>query len=114
MEGSTILSQKRFTGELYSGIISVQPINGIPDSVENILLVALKDSSVLAIEVGTGNQLSTTSIVRPKKPAKALYIDVLGNEAYFSGFISKLGVLTSHSPKQMDRVLCIMNFIRVE
>ncbi|KAL6011959.1 hypothetical protein ACLOJK_002425 [Asimina triloba] len=71
MEGSTVIYQKQYLSELYTGIVSLQF-----DSEKNILLVALKDSSVLALEGGTGNALSN-SMVRSKKPSCAIFMQIL-------------------------------------
>lgn len=82
MEKQTILSQRRFTSELYTGIISLQFENySLHGSDKNLLFVALKDSSVLALEGDTGNALSS-SMVRSKKPSKALFMQILGNHNY--------------------------------
>lgn len=82
MEKLTILSQRRFTSELYTGIISLQfesyTLHG-PD--KNLLFVALKDSSVLALEGDTGSALSS-SMVRSNKPSRALFMQILGNHNY--------------------------------
>lgn len=45
---------------------------------KNVIVVATKDSSVLAIESDTGNTLGS-GLVGPTKPSKALFMQVLGN-----------------------------------
>lgn len=78
IEGPTLLYQKHFASELCTGIISLQfqtcNLHGFE---KNVIAVATKDSSVLAIDSDTGNTLST-SIVHPKKPSRALFMHVLG------------------------------------
>ncbi|XP_058090596.1 uncharacterized protein LOC131237006 isoform X2 [Magnolia sinica] len=77
MEGPTILYQKHFLSELYTGIISLHfESYELHGSEKNILLVALKDSSILALEADTGIALSS-SMVRSKKPARALFMQIL-------------------------------------
>ncbi|KAF8405551.1 hypothetical protein HHK36_010458 [Tetracentron sinense] len=80
MEGPTVLFQKHMTSELCNSIICLQfetcSFHGFE---KNILLVVTKDSSVLALESDTGNTLST-SMVRPKKPSRALFMQILDGQ----------------------------------
>lgn len=48
---------------------------------KNILLVGTKDSSVLALDSETGNPFNTEAI-HPKKPSKAIYMQVLGKSLH--------------------------------
>ncbi|XP_073293615.1 uncharacterized protein [Primulina huaijiensis] len=77
VEGPTILYQRLIASEFSKGIISTHfetcSFHGFE---KNILLVATKDSSVLALECDSGNTLSSSS-VRPKKPSRALYTRIL-------------------------------------
>lgn len=78
IEGPTLLYEKHFASEICTGIISLEfqtcSLHGFE---KNVIAVATKDSSVLAIDCDTGNTLST-SIVHPKKPSRALFMHVLG------------------------------------
>ncbi|KAI8536802.1 hypothetical protein RHMOL_Rhmol10G0285300 [Rhododendron molle] len=77
MEGPTVLYQKHFASELCTGVISMQfetcSFHGFE---KNVIVVATKDSSVLAIESDTGNTLGS-GLVGPTKPSKALFMQVL-------------------------------------
>lgn len=77
VEGPTILYQRLIASEFSKGIISTHfdtcSFHGFD---KNVLLVATKDSSVLALECDSGNTLSS-STVRPKKPSRALYTRIL-------------------------------------
>ncbi|KAG5530010.1 hypothetical protein RHGRI_030393 [Rhododendron griersonianum] len=79
MEVPTVLYQKHFASELCTGVISMQfetcSFHGFE---KNVIVVATKDSSVLAIEGDTGNTLGS-GLVGPTKPSKALFMQVLGN-----------------------------------
>ncbi|KAF3634910.1 putative high mobility group B2 protein-like isoform 1 [Capsicum annuum] len=76
-DSKTILYQTHIASELCTGVISMQfntcSLHGFD---KNILLVATKDSSVLALETETGNILSP-SRVHPKKPSRALFMQIL-------------------------------------
>lgn len=78
LEGTTILYQKHFPSDVYQGIISTQfekvVLNG---SEKNVLLIAVEDTSILALEEGLGLLLSTTAI-RAKNPSRALFMQTLG------------------------------------
>ncbi|MCL7023552.1 hypothetical protein MKW94_030800 [Papaver nudicaule] len=77
MEGPTLLSQKQFTSELCTGVIASQfetcSFHGFE---KNVLLVATKDSSIVALDSDNGNTLSATPI-HPNKPSKALFMQIL-------------------------------------
>ncbi|KAJ7944051.1 Transducin/WD40 repeat protein [Quillaja saponaria] len=80
IEESTVLYQKLVASEICTGIISLQfqtcSLHGFE---KNILAVATKDSSVLALDSDTGNTVST-STVHPKKPSKALFMQILDEQ----------------------------------
>ncbi|XP_068640858.1 uncharacterized protein [Aristolochia californica] len=78
MEGPTILSQRRFSSETYTGALQFENCNS-NGSQKNILLVTLKDSSILALDGDTGNPLSSCG-VRSKIPAKALFMHLLDEQ----------------------------------
>ncbi|KAK4261998.1 hypothetical protein QN277_027615 [Acacia crassicarpa] len=80
MNGSTLLYQRQITSEISTGIISLQfrpcSLQGFK---KNVLAVGTKDSSVLALDSDTGNQMSTDTI-HPKKPSRALLMQVLDGQ----------------------------------
>lgn len=79
MDGPNLLYQKHIASEISAGIISLQFLScSLHGFDKNILVVGTKDSSVLALDSETGNMLSTTGTIQPKKPSKALFMQVLG------------------------------------
>ncbi|KAK8965667.1 hypothetical protein KSP40_PGU020395 [Platanthera guangdongensis] len=88
IKGSSILYQKQFPTEIYSGTISLQFENCNHNGyVKNVLLIATEDSSVIAVEGDTGNDLNNNG-VHTKKPARCLLMQTLD--------ISSDGVCTAH------------------
>lgn len=84
-EGSSILYQKQIGTELSADVISLKfETSNIHGFEKNILVIATRDSSVLALDADSGNTLSS-STVHPKKPSRALYMQTLGNLDLFSG-----------------------------
>lgn len=82
IDGPTLLYQKHIATEISAGIISLQFLTcSLHGFDKNILAVGTKDSSVLALDKETGNTLGTGTI-RPKKPSKALFMQVLGKSLY--------------------------------
>lgn len=78
MNGPTLLYQKQITSEISTGIISLQfQTCSLQGFKKNVLAVGTKDSSVLALDSETGNQMSTET-VHPKKQSRALLMQVLG------------------------------------
>ncbi|XP_004287725.1 PREDICTED: uncharacterized protein LOC101298930 isoform X1 [Fragaria vesca subsp. vesca] len=77
IEGPTLLYQSHIASEISTGIISLQfetcSFHGFD---KNVLAVATEDSSVLALDSDNGNTLST-SLVHPKKPTRALFMQIL-------------------------------------
>ncbi|XP_021722917.1 uncharacterized protein LOC110690403 isoform X2 [Chenopodium quinoa] len=77
VEGSSMLHQKKIGTELSSDVISVKfESSALHGFEKNVLVIATKDSSLLAIDADTGNTLSS-SVVHPKKPSKALFMQTL-------------------------------------
>lgn len=80
--GPTLLYERRIASELSTAVISLQfgmcSLHGFEKSV---LVAATKDSSAWALESETGNILNTAA-VHPKKPSKALLIQMLGTKSY--------------------------------
>lgn len=83
LEGSTLLYERHFASELSAGIISLQfetcSLHGFD---KNVVIVATKDSSVTALETETGNLLNVNAI-QPKKPSRALFMQICGNSFSF-------------------------------
>lgn len=77
IEGSNLIYQKRIASEISTGIISLQFKScNLQGFAKNVLTIATKDSSILALNDETGNTLSA-SMVRPKKPSRALFMQIL-------------------------------------
>ncbi|XP_007046503.2 PREDICTED: uncharacterized protein LOC18610648 isoform X2 [Theobroma cacao] len=77
MDGPSIIFQSHIASDICLGIISMQFKTCTMQNFEkNVLVVATKDSSVLAFDSDTGNMLSA-SMVRPKKPSRALFMQIL-------------------------------------
>lgn len=112
LERSTLLYERHFTSELSSGIISLQfktcNFHGFD---KNALVVASKDSSVIALEIETGNTISANPI-RPKIPSRALFMHILEGQDTSGGFTSsdKAEMIKANpespSSKQQEVVLC--------
>ncbi|KAI5683958.1 hypothetical protein M9H77_05186 [Catharanthus roseus] len=113
LEGPTLLYERQFTSELSSGIISLQfeacSFHGFD---KNALVVATKDSSVMALEIETGNTISANPI-RPKKPSRALFMHILEGQSTSGRRLSTSekaemiqGNPESPSSKQQEVVLC--------
>ncbi|XP_009590622.1 uncharacterized protein [Nicotiana tomentosiformis] len=79
-DSKTMLYQTHIASEICTGVISMQfntcSLHGFD---KNILVLATKDSSVLALETETGNILSP-SMVHPKKPSRALFMQILDGQ----------------------------------
>ncbi|RDY02840.1 Syntaxin-binding protein 5, partial [Mucuna pruriens] len=93
IDGPTLLYQKHIASEISAGIVSLQFLTcSLHGFEKNILAVGAKDSSVLALDKETGNTLGTGTI-RPKKPSKALFMQVLdGQRELVTGSITKDGL----------------------
>ncbi|XVF62302.1 hypothetical protein PTKIN_Ptkin08bG0206500 [Pterospermum kingtungense] len=76
-EGPNIIFQSHIASDICLGIISMQfKTCSLQNFEKNVLVVATKDSSVVAFDTDTGNMMST-SMVRPKKPSRALFMQIL-------------------------------------
>ncbi|KAK2966840.1 hypothetical protein RJ640_027799 [Escallonia rubra] len=111
MEGPTLLYEKHIASELSSAVIALQfetcSFHGFE---KNVIVVATKDSSVLALESDTGNMLSSC-MVHPKKPSKALFMQILdtsgGGPKTGAGLESSKGnPVDDGIPKQLLLLLC--------
>ncbi|XP_051141095.1 uncharacterized protein LOC127258338 isoform X2 [Andrographis paniculata] len=80
-EGPNVLYTRQIASEFSTGIISMNfgtcSFHGFE---KNVMIVATKDSSVLTYEKDSGTTLST-GVVRPKKPSRALFMQILANSA---------------------------------
>uniref|UniRef100_A0A1D1YUL6 F-box/WD repeat-containing protein 10 n=1 Tax=Anthurium amnicola TaxID=1678845 RepID=A0A1D1YUL6_9ARAE len=120
MKGMSVLYEKRVPCELSPGIISLQFDCSLSKSEENVLLVALDDSSVFAFEVDKGNALSA-SVVHPKRPTRALFMQILeeldllprGLYKYDCSSESKRGSVKSNAPNGSLLLLCSERSIRI-
>lgn len=77
IQGSDLIYQKRIASEISTGIISLQFEScNLQGFEKNVLTIATKDSSIMALDSETGNTLSA-SMVHPKKPSRALFMQIL-------------------------------------
>ncbi|KAL6959822.1 hypothetical protein U1Q18_039974 [Sarracenia purpurea var. burkii] len=113
MERPNLLYQKQIASELCTGIVSLQfktcSFHGFE---KNVLVVATKDSTVLAVEHDTGNTLGS-GLICPKKPSRALFMQILdGKDTSGRGFnkdsidFSKNNSNDDVTPKQLSLLLC--------
>ncbi|CAI0421744.1 unnamed protein product [Linum tenue] len=76
-----MLYQQHIASELSAGIISLKfetcNLHGFE---KKTLVVATRDSSVLALDCDSGNMLSTET-VHPNKPSRALYMEILDGQS---------------------------------
>ncbi|XP_022941599.1 uncharacterized protein LOC111446607 [Cucurbita moschata] len=109
IQGSSLIYQKRIASEICSGIISLQFEScNLQGFEKNVLTIATKDSSILALESETGNTLSA-NMVHPKKPSTALFMQILyGQDASTRGSVMsddlELGKRSSSSSPAVDGV----------
>ncbi|XP_021804576.1 uncharacterized protein LOC110748909 [Prunus avium] len=112
IEGPTVLYQKHIASEISTGIVSLHfqtcSFHGFD---KNVLAVATEDSSVLALDSDNGNTLST-SLVHPKKPTRALFMQILDGQDVkrlnlLNGLdLSKGSPVEDGVPKQSLLLLC--------
>ncbi|XP_027909393.1 uncharacterized protein LOC114168683 isoform X1 [Vigna unguiculata] len=93
IDDPSLLYRKNISSEISSSIVSLQfktcSLRGFE---KNILLVGTKDSSVVALDSETGNPLNTEAI-HPKKPSKAIFMQVLDGVAEpITGSVTKDGL----------------------
>ncbi|KAD7479141.1 hypothetical protein E3N88_02277 [Mikania micrantha] len=103
--GPTLLYERHIASELSTAVISLQfgmcSLHGFE---KRVLAVATKDSSAWALDSETGNILNTAA-VRPKKPSKALLMQLLdehgtsgvssGGNSFDDGLVKELLLLCS-------------------
>ncbi|XP_022145409.1 uncharacterized protein LOC111014861 isoform X2 [Momordica charantia] len=114
IQGSNLIYQKRITSEISAGIISLQFEScNLQGFEKNVLAIATKDSSILALDSETGNTLSASN-VHPKKPSRALFMQILyGQDAATRGSsmsddleLVKGSPAVDSMPKQSLLLLC--------
>lgn len=101
-EGPSVLYQKHIASDISSGIISLQfETCSLQGFEKNFLVVATKDSSVLALDSDNGNMLST-NLIHPKKPSRALFMQILnGQDGLARGAnLSNVAGMNKGSPKE--------------
>ncbi|KAG7544956.1 Lethal giant larvae (Lgl)-like C-terminal domain [Arabidopsis suecica] len=85
IEEANVLYTKHIASDICPGIISLQfescSVQGFE---KNVLVVAMRDSSVFALDSDTGNMIGT-NMIKPKKPFKVLYMQILDGKQDTSG-----------------------------
>ncbi|XVF16029.1 hypothetical protein REPUB_Repub09cG0206400 [Reevesia pubescens] len=106
-KGPTVIFQSHIASDICLGIISMQfKTCSLQNFEKNVLVVATKDSSVLAFDCDTGNMLST-SMVRPKKPSRALFMQILDWQDISNGLdMSRGSPIEEGIPKQSFILIC--------
>jgi hypothetical protein len=85
IEEANVLYTKHIASDICPGIISLQFESCIVQGFEkNVLVVAMRDSSVFALDSDTGNMIGT-NMIKPKKPFKVLYMQILDGKQDTSG-----------------------------
>ncbi|XP_010446909.1 PREDICTED: uncharacterized protein LOC104729648 [Camelina sativa] len=85
VEEATVLYSKHIASDICPRIISLQFESCIVQGFEkNVLVVAMRDSSVFALDSDTGNMIGT-NMIKPKKPFKALFMQILDGKQDPSG-----------------------------
>ncbi|GAB4847625.1 hypothetical protein Ancab_026686 [Ancistrocladus abbreviatus] len=80
IEGATLIYQKQIESEISAGVISLHFENfSFHGFDKNLLLVATRDSSVLALDNATGDTLSN-GMIHPRKRSKALFMQILDGQ----------------------------------
>ncbi|WCJ32824.1 Transducin/WD40 repeat-like superfamily protein [Euphorbia peplus] len=106
LKGPTLLYEKQIASEFSTGIISLQfetlNVHGFE---KKSLVVATKDSSVLAVDVDTGNMMGT-STVHPKKPSKALFMQILDGQDTLAGGSNAL------SGRDPSKLTCVEDSVK--
>ncbi|CAH2076634.1 unnamed protein product [Thlaspi arvense] len=85
IEEATVIYTKHIASEICSGVISLQSEScSVQGFEKNVLVVAMRDSSVFALDSDTGNMIGT-NMIKPKKPFKALFMQILDGKQDSSG-----------------------------
>ncbi|XP_031406833.1 uncharacterized protein LOC116215316 isoform X2 [Punica granatum] len=103
VEGLRVLCTESIQSGISSGIIALQfascSLHGFE---KNMMVVATRDSSVLALDSDTGKTLSS-GMVNPKKPSKALFMEVFMDGCTIS---SGRTAMNCSNPEQGLVLLC--------
>uniref|UniRef100_A0A1J3IQU5 Syntaxin-binding protein 5 n=1 Tax=Noccaea caerulescens TaxID=107243 RepID=A0A1J3IQU5_NOCCA len=109
IEEATVLYTKHIASDICSGIISLQfescSVQGFE---KKVLVVAMRDSSVFALDCDTGNMIGT-NMIKPKKPFKALYMQILDGKQDSSGNgndMSRESIVEDISTRQPSVLIC--------
>ncbi|KAF2530765.1 hypothetical protein F2Q70_00033523 [Brassica cretica] len=104
VEEATVLYTKHIASEICPGITSLQfescSVQGFE---KNALVVAMRDSSVFALDSDTGNMIGT-NMVKPKKPFKALFMQILDGKQDSSA--NGESIVEDVSTRQPSVLLC--------
>lgn len=85
IKGASILYQKQFPTQIYTGTISLLFENCNHNGyLKNVLLIATEESSIIAVEEDTGNDLNSNGL-HTKKPYRCLMMQILG-ESFLVSF----------------------------
>ncbi|RIA05399.1 hypothetical protein BRARA_K00283 [Brassica rapa] len=104
VEEATVLYTKHIASDICPGITSLQfescSVQGFE---KNVLVVAMRDSSVFSLDSDTGNMIGT-NMVKPKKPFKALFMLILDGKQDSSG--NGESIVEDVSTRQPSVLLC--------
>ncbi|KAF2530767.1 hypothetical protein F2Q70_00033521 [Brassica cretica] len=104
VEEGTVLYTKHIASEICPGITSLQfescSVQGFE---KNVLVVAMRDSSVFVLDSDTGNMIGT-NMIKPKKPFKALFMQILDGKQDSSG--NGESIVEDVSTRQPSVLLC--------
>ncbi|CAF2133205.1 unnamed protein product [Brassica napus] len=104
VEEATVLYTKHIASDICPGITSLQfescSVQGFE---KNVLVVAMRDSSVFSLDSDTGNMIGT-NMVKPKKPFKALFMQILDGKQDSSG--NGESIVEDVSTRQPSVLLC--------
>ncbi|CAH8274228.1 unnamed protein product [Arabidopsis lyrata] len=85
IEEANVIYTKQIGSVICPGIISVQfDCCSVQGFEKNVLVVAMRDSSIFALDSDTGNMIGT-NMIKPKKPFKVLYMQILDGKQDTSG-----------------------------
>ncbi|CAH8315024.1 unnamed protein product [Eruca vesicaria subsp. sativa] len=104
IEEATVLYTKHIASDICPGITSLQfescSVQGFE---KNVLVVAMRDSSVFALDSDTGNMIGT-NMIKPKKPFKALFMQILDGKQDSSA--NGESIVEDVSTRQPSVLLC--------
>ncbi|KAL0891568.1 hypothetical protein Bca101_015551 [Brassica carinata] len=104
IEEAAVLYTKHIASDICPGITSLQSEScSVQGFEKNVLVVAMRDSSVFALDSDTGNMIGT-NMVKPKKPFKALFMQILDGKQDSSA--NGESVVEDVSTRQPSVLLC--------